>query len=78
MCQVCTPISTLASSTRWPKPLEPSIADLNFLLTCIHCQHERWKAKSNSSNDNDLNALLSLIRDLCALLTSLDHGRTAW
>lgn len=85
MCQVCTPISALASSGRWPKPLESSIADLNFLVTCIHSEQEhinRNDEKDTSNDDkgicNSCDALFSLLRDLHAMLTSLDHERAAW
>lgn len=35
MCQLCA-IKTLNTSARWPKPLEPSVKDLNFLIDIIH------------------------------------------
>jgi hypothetical protein len=80
MCQLC-PISTLATSARWPKPLEPSIADLSFLITCIHTQHAAWKKAETSNMDVDnaqRSALLSLLRTLSGALTSLGHERGAW
>lgn len=100
MCQLC-PISHLATSARWPKPLEPSIADLTFLITCIHDEHEKWKSattSTNASTNTNTNtstqntststtttnpasshtALLPLLRDLSAALTSLTHERAAW
>jgi hypothetical protein len=42
MCQICT-ITTLSTSARWPKPLESCIADLHFLITCVHDQHAAWE-----------------------------------
>ena len=74
MCQLCS-ITTLASSARWPKPLEPSISDLNFLIICVHDQHEAWK---KSENADTCKALLSLLRTLSGALTSLGHERSAW
>jgi len=79
MCQLC-PISALATSARWPKPLESSIADLSFLVTCIHTQHVAWKKAeaTDTDVDNARGALLSLLRDLSGALTSLGHERSAW
>ena len=83
MCQLCS-ISTLATSARWPKPLESSISDLSFLITCIHSQHEAWKkaegtaAVTNTNTNEERAALLSLLRTLSGTLTSLGHERSAW
>ena len=79
MCQLCS-ISTLATSARWPKPLESSISDLSFLITCIHTQHVAWKKAeaTNTDTDNARGALISLLRTLSGALTSLRHERTAW
>lgn len=82
MCQLCS-ISTLATG-RWPKPLESSISDLSFLITCIHSQHEAWKkaegtaAVTNTNTNEERAALLSLLRTLSGTLTSLGHERSAW
>ncbi|EON66156.1 hypothetical protein W97_05399, partial [Coniosporium apollinis CBS 100218] len=35
MCQLCA-LATIADRDRWPKPLEPLIADLKLLLTTAH------------------------------------------
>jgi len=83
MCQLC-PISTVAATGRWPKPLESSISDLNFLITCIHSQHEAWKKAegtttgTNTNTNEERAALLSLLRTLSGTLTSLGHERIAW
>lgn len=79
MCQLC-PISTLATA-RWPKPLESSITDLTFLISCIHTQHVAWKkaeAEASVNIENERTALLSLLRTLSGTLTSLSHERRAW
>jgi hypothetical protein len=47
MCQICT-ITTLSTSARWPKPLEPSISDLHFLITCIHDHHAAWEKQQKT------------------------------
>lgn len=78
MCQVCTPISTLATSGRWPKPLESSVNDLKFLLTCIHSEQEQIESHDQKNNENSRDALLSSLCDLSAMLTSLKHERTTW
>jgi hypothetical protein len=58
MCQICT-ITTLSTSARWPKPLESCIADLHFLITCVHDQHAAWekqqKALTATNTTNTLN-----------------------
>ena len=83
MCQFCS-ISTLATSARWPKPLESSISALGFLITCIHSQHEAWKKAedtttvTNTNTNEERGALLSLLRTLSGTLTSLGHERSAW
>jgi hypothetical protein len=92
MCQICT-ITTLSTSARWPKPLEPCIADLHFLITCVHDKHAAWEKQQKSltstrtsstsaTTTTNTNAqtkpLLSLLRTLSASLTSLEHERAAW
>lgn len=50
MCQLCT-LTPLTTSARWPKPLESSIADLQFLITCAHDQHAEWQATLTKPNN---------------------------
>jgi hypothetical protein len=52
MCQICT-ITTLSTSARWPKPLGSSIADLHFLITCVHDQHAAWEKQQKSLTATD-------------------------
>lgn len=74
MCQFCS-ISTLATSARWPKPLESSISALGFLITCIHSQHEAWKKAEDTTTDTNTNTNTNEER---GTLTSLGHERSAW
>lgn len=50
MCQLCS-IPTLASSVRWPKPLESSITDLDFLVEYAHDQHKTWCSTLQASDN---------------------------
>lgn len=44
MCQLCT-IKTLASTHRWPKPLEPHQADIAFLVDAAHEEFIKYDAE---------------------------------
>lgn len=84
MCQLCR-ITPTATSARWPKPVESSIADLNFLVTYAHDQHEAWqKSQQNQDGTNNatvtdpLAALLETLRTLSTALTPFERERMAW
>jgi hypothetical protein len=74
MCQICT-ITTLSTSARWPKPLGSSIADLHFLITCVHDQHAAWEKQQKSLTATDTANTLSP-NTTAALTTSYNSTTT--
>ena len=52
MCQLCT-LSTISTSSRWPKPLEPLISDLSLLITTAHSVLSTHKLNSAAPGTQD-------------------------
>ncbi|KAM0718415.1 hypothetical protein Q7P37_005485 [Cladosporium fusiforme] len=78
MCQLCS-IPTLASSSRWPKPLEQSISDLNFMVKCAHDEHETWRRTHQpSAKVPPPNSLLELLGTITTAIASLECERVEW
>jgi hypothetical protein len=74
MCQICT-IKILSSSAHWHKPLEPSISDLHFLITCVHDQHAAWE-KQQKTLTAATNTTNTLNPNTTALTTSNNSTTT--
>lgn len=76
MCQLC-PIKNTAAQTRWPKPLESNIKDIDFLITTAHDDYEANKAKCGDKVTIP-DSLLDVLRLLEDALNELEADREKW
>lgn len=79
MCQLCT-LKTIASSSCWPKALERSKPDLDFLVTSAHDEYTAFQV-AQTLVDKSAPApetLLDLLRPLASLLEDLEEERQKW
>jgi hypothetical protein len=78
MCQICA-ISLVAKKDRWPKPVEASKPDLDFLVTTTHDTYTHYQhLRQNSPNTPIPESLLDQLRLLSKLLNSLEDDRETW
>ncbi|CAD0093527.1 unnamed protein product [Aureobasidium mustum] len=87
MCQLCV-LNTISQNSRWPKPLEPLISDLHFLVTTAHSEFACYnpsttpdtKDNSHSSAINHIyhhhNHIYSSKNTKTSLLTTLRDIKT--
>lgn len=76
MCQLCG-IRAIASQHRWPKPFEPSVKDLDFL---VETSHDDYTANNSacSAKETIPASLLDELRLLATALDQLEADREAW
>lgn len=83
MCQLCS-IAPLAASHKWPKPLETSIKDADFLVKTAHDAYTNFTTSLPTATAGFQNrppppeSLLDTLRTLSALLETLEEDRITW
>lgn len=83
----------MTSSERWPKPLEPHIKDLTFLIDTAHDEHSTFDLSQqpsqpltpNTPKSTDLSTAhhisrthLLTLRDISTLVTAIEDARKEW
>ncbi|KAK3109922.1 hypothetical protein LTR53_016330 [Teratosphaeriaceae sp. CCFEE 6253] len=76
MCQICG-LRDLAIQIRWPKPLEPPIKDLDFLVSTAHDDYAANKAAC-ARKEMIPASLLDVLRMIATSLEELERDREAW
>lgn len=82
MCQLCA-IKTVTARDRWPKPLDHHKADVDFLVTTAHEEHDKTQAPATKENKSSKiipasDELLDVLRMLNTLLATIEEDREAW
>lgn len=76
MCQLCG-IKDISTQVRWPKPLEPSIKDLDFLVSTAHDDYQTNKGLC-ALKETIPALLLDALRLLATALDQLETEREDW
>ena len=76
MCQLCA-ITDISTQARWPKALEPSIKDIDFLITTAHDEYEANKAACQNKTTIPA-SLLDVLRLLATAIDELEVDREEW
>ena len=58
MCQLCV-LSTISRSSRWPKPLEPLISDLQLLVNTAHSEFSHHNPSTASGTKDKAHSVVS-------------------
>lgn len=78
MCQICT-LQTISTRDRWPKPVEPSVAALNTLITASHNAYTTYGIQKSTNKSLPIPvSLLTILRALAAKIQTLEDERQAW